>query len=430
MSEKSGTSGVASRLAAAAASIAKGASVGGAHGAVAGAVTSFLPEIFKLAAILIALLLLIPFAVFVALPSYLFGFPASESVEVQEMTALAAGADSVFGKIEDFIEETVASIILDYKDKYTDDEDGPEYDETDIITDIGNTNLYWFIAITSVYHRQNLYTMDEASILQMALSMLTSSASLLEESTEEGDDGEEETTITLKIEIRDLLPHAFMTLLGFTDEQRNWAEVLYHSMAQDQELDYSFSDGDGYYDTDYGDIVFRDTAINVVYYNQTDARWGNLMYGRTNTIGKAGCGPTALAMAMATFGDSGITPKETAAWSVENKHRAEGSGSWHRLIPLGGEHYGLSVEALGRDAQKVVEALSQGKLVVAAMSKGHFTSGGHFIVLRGMTADGNILVADPASVKRSGQEWPLRLIVNEANRDAGAGGPFWALGEG
>jgi hypothetical protein len=61
------------------------------------------------------------------------------------------------------------------------------------------------------------------------------------------------------------------------------------------------------------------------------------------------------------------------------------------------------------------------------MSKGHFTSGGHFIVIRGVTAEGKILVADPASVKRSGTEWNLGLIVNESNRNAGAGGPFWAL---
>ena len=41
------------------------------------------------------------------------------------------------------------------------------------------------------------------------------------------------------------------------------------------------------------------------------------------------------------------------------------------------------------------------------MAKGHFTSNGHFIVLRGITEDGKVLVADPASYKRSGQEWPV-----------------------
>ena len=41
--------------------------------------------------------------------------------------------------------------------------------------------------------------------------------------------------------------------------------------------------------------------------------------------------------------------------------------------------------------------------------------------------DGKILVADPASVKRSNQEWELGIVVNEARRGAAAGGPFWVF---
>ena len=75
-----------------------------------------------------------------------------------------------------------------------------------------------------------------------------------------------------------------------------------------------------------------------------------------------------------------------------------------------------------------MDALSYGKLVVAIMTKGHFTSGGHFIVLRGVTAAGNILVADPASYTRSEKEWDIGIILNEASKTAGAGGPFWIIG--
>ena len=79
------------------------------------------------------------------------------------------------------------------------------------------------------------------------------------------------------------------------------------------------------------------------------------------------------------------------------------------------------------DGQKIVDALSNGKLVVAIMTKGHFTNSGHFIVLRGVK-DGKILVADPASRDRSGMEWDLPLILNEASTHAAAGGPFWIIG--
>lgn len=60
------------------------------------------------------------------------------------------------------------------------------------------------------------------------------------------------------------------------------------------------------------------------------------------------------------------------------------------------------------------------------MGKGHFTNGGHFIVLRGITEDGKILVHDSASVNRSNQEWDLSLIMNESSKNGGANGsPFW-----
>jgi hypothetical protein len=112
---------------------------------------------------------------------------------------------------------------------------------------------------------------------------------------------------------------------------------------------------------------------------------------------------------------------------VANGYRCEGNGSYHSLIPDGGAHYGLKVTGIGTDSKKLVQALQEGKLVIAIMSAGHFTSGGHFIVLRGITEDGKILVADPASVKRSNQSWELGIIVNEANRRAGSGGPFWVM---
>ena len=79
------------------------------------------------------------------------------------------------------------------------------------------------------------------------------------------------------------------------------------------------------------------------------------------------------------------------------------------------------------EPQRIVDALSEGKLVVAIMGKGHFTTSGHFIVLRGVQ-DGKILVADPASYKRSQKLWELSIILNEAGKRAGSGGPFWIIG--
>ena len=79
------------------------------------------------------------------------------------------------------------------------------------------------------------------------------------------------------------------------------------------------------------------------------------------------------------------------------------------------------------EPQRILDALADGKLVVALMTKGHFTSSGHFIVLRGVQ-DGKILVADPASQTRSKKAWDMSIILNEASKRAGAGGPFWIIG--
>ena len=63
------------------------------------------------------------------------------------------------------------------------------------------------------------------------------------------------------------------------------------------------------------------------------------------------------------------------------------------------------------------------------MGKGHFTGSGHFMVLRGVTKSGKILVADPASYERSQKSWDMSIILNEVSRYSSAGGPFWIIGK-
>ena len=275
-------------------------------------------------------------------------------------------------------------------------------------------NQNWLIAIGSVRYKQDLNVMDGDALEDLLFGKLDYSASIADR--------------VLNISVWDLTPEAYMDRLGFSQEEKDWAALLYSVMAEDQRVNISDTDGSGYYGTDYGDITFSNAATPVVYYNQTDARWGNKMYGKTDTISGAGCGPTALAIVVASLTANKVTPYDVAQWSVANGYRCEGSGSYQSLIPDGGRHYGLTVTNIGWDGKKLVEALQEGKLVIAIMSKGHFTSSGHFIVLRGVTAEDKLLVADPASVKRSNKEWDLRIVTGEASRKVGsAGGPFWVL---
>jgi hypothetical protein len=207
--------------------------------------------------------------------------------------------------------------------------------------------------------------------------------------------------------------------------------------------EYGYNQGIGIYDQDYingsgidyGEITFTDGATAVVYFNQLDVKYANEPYG-TDKIGTHGCGPTALAIVISsltgqTVYPQAVDPVSMAEWSVANGGWCAGNGSYHSLIPNAAEAFGLTVEGDVQDTpQAIVDALASGKLVIAIMGKGHFTSSGHFIVLRGVTADGKILVADPASKTRSEQAWDFDIILNEARNGAAAGGAFWIISNG
>ena len=178
----------------------------------------------------------------------------------------------------------------------------------------------------------------------------------------------------------------------------------------------------------YEGVVFTDGVTQVTYYNQLDSRWANSPYG-TDNIGGYACGPTAMAIVVSSLTSETVDPPHMAQWAYENGYWCSRSGSYHTLIPGASEEWGLDVEGCtAAEPQRIVDALSDGKLVVALMTKGHFTSSGHFIVLRGVTSDGQIMVADPSSYSRSEKTWDLSIILNEASKNAGAGGPFWIIG--
>lgn len=237
------------------------------------------------------------------------------------------------------------------------------------------------------------------------------------------DDGE----LTLKV-TASMRPFAeVMQELELNEMQKTVATNMYNCLHFNQNA--SYFEGNDQIGIDLKDIKFTGSATEITYFSQLDKRWNNEPYGRTGTIGQSGCGPTALSIVISSLSSNTVNPIELANWAFQNGYKCEGNGSYHSLIPAAAKHYNLKVEGAGiQEAQKIVDALEDGKLVIAIMSKGHFTSGGHFIVLRGITDEGDILVADPASLKRSQQKWDLRIILGEANRRAGSGGPFWIIG--
>ena len=295
--------------------------------------------------------------------------------------------------------------------------------------DFGNTNNYWLISISSVLHEQDLYRINESTVRQLVRDNIEYSY-WVEVYYDSDDEDESTPCYRIHIDIWDIGQDALMQKQRFDTFKTEWARFLYGNLSDSQLIDPS---NPGYTGdlpgVDYGDIVFTDGGREVVYYNQMDSRWCDELYGKSQTIGYGGCGPTAMSIVISTLTGAAIDPKEMADWAAENGYCCEGNGSYHSLIPGAAAEYSLSVEGAGRgDAQKLVDALAGGKLVVAIMGPGHFTTSGHFIVLRGVTGDGKFLVADPVSYGKSQQEWDAEIVLDEARKNAAAGGPFWIIG--
>lgn len=167
----------------------------------------------------------------------------------------------------------------------------------------------------------------------------------------------------------------------------------------------------------------------LTYFNQTDPRWADEPYG-SDTIGPYGCGPVAMAIVVSTLTEEAVDPVQMAQHCVDQGYWARKHGSYWSIVPGAAEDYGLTCTSLppeDTDKDYITYCLSTGQLLVAMVGPGHFTNGGHFIVLRGITLDGSILVADPASSDRSLTTWDLDLILSELSANRSSGGPLWAV---
>jgi hypothetical protein len=159
------------------------------------------------------------------------------------------------------------------------------------------------------------------------------------------------------------------------------------------------------------------------YINQGDKSYAQFAYpksppelGATRTLGQAGCGPCSLAIADGALRGSPLSPKVTANFTVQ--HRLSGSQTSSGTDTAGmarawSEYRGFALtEATSKDQSKNVDVLKAGLEaggvalvsvgVDAATGRGHFTEGGHVLVINGCAM-------------KDGQEW--FAVVNPGRRD-------------
>lgn len=417
----------------------KGASVAGPYGAVAGAVWGARKHLGTIAIVLVVFLLL-PVLFILMLPSIIFGSllgdgsadPAAEPI-MNDNAAIIENTNEIAFSINHILGEGIDDVTQRIEDDFS-QTDGDNYEIINPYSEdlVSNTNAFigqYCAAKEEDWKSISLSDLEQtlrAELSDLYTFTRTSETRIIPDDldTEEDESGTELWYIYTIVYQGET--HFADEIFHLTDEQK----ILADDYAQNLSIflgDGMFQSAPGASIPSLGDIRFTDGAVEVVYFNQLDERYANQPYG-TDNIGGYGCGPTSMAIVVSSLTEDMIDPVEMAKWAYDNGYWCSKSGSYHALIPAAAKKWGLPVEGCpATEPQRIVDALSDGKLVVALMTKGHFTSSGHFIVLRGV-ADEKILVADPASTTRSQQSWDLSIIIGEASRSAGAGGPFWIIG--
>ncbi len=154
-------------------------------------------------------------------------------------------------------------------------------------------------------------------------------------------------------------------------------------------------------------------------YYQGDYADVSLMPGTDRNVASSGCGFTSCSMIVSYLLDKKITPREfVGGWS--RKYYVYSAGMSWELPQAAATHYNLGTVEQSLSPDRMVQALKNNQPVMSSQSSGLFTSGGHLIVLRGVTSNGKILVNDPNKGNAVDRGYNNRAFtvqeINAANR--------------
>ncbi len=170
------------------------------------------------------------------------------------------------------------------------------------------------------------------------------------------------------------------------------------------------------------DLTAEASGTEIPYLLQWDTRWGYESYGGA-MIADAGCGPTCLSMvALYLTKNAQWTPLAVARYAEEKGYRVDGAGSAWTLISEGCRGLGLRAEELPLSRGRMVAALDLGNPIIVCVGPGDFTTGGHYMVITGYTADG-FTIHDPNSPEKSGKTWGYSVLEGQIRN-------LWAMSRG
>lgn len=205
--------------------------------------------------------------------------------------------------------------------------------------------------------------------------------------------------------------------------------------------------GDGYkaiLTSSYGDLKFKNIGEDsyildgsygtkqvktaVKFYDQNNYGSYNFCGKKNETIKTSGCGPTSMAIIVSTYeNNSKYDPVYMMGEARKTGYCGGGitgtsPGFFKKEANIMKYKYYQASKRSTKDLNLVLQHLSQGDLVIAHMGSGHFTSGGHYIVLGGVDPESKkVYVYDPydkvnRSYRKTGNGWYSfnDIIVKEA----------------
>ncbi|HUS25874.1 MAG TPA: C39 family peptidase [Nevskiaceae bacterium] len=172
----------------------------------------------------------------------------------------------------------------------------------------------------------------------------------------------------------------------------------------------------------------------MVTYEQYDPKYATHPFGNGN-IKDCGCGPTSMAMAIATLtGDKSVTPSTVADY-YDTHGGSTGCGSTWNWAVLGNK-WDIHVENIGTNLEQARQTIKGGGLVLVSYTGPPFqgSNGGHIFLIRAVTTDGNFYIANPlghyAGARWADQNttvWDAKYFSTQQNDKGGFLKNMWAI---
>ena len=197
------------------------------------AVKHYWPQILAI----VLFLIFLPVIILCCLPMMLFGFSSSTNTQISAKTAWAGTVSGYYDNYNSYIDEwveNVQSTVIDGVGQNTEinsttqntgDNHSVEYE---VIFSGTKIQKNWFIALHSVTVNNNLDAVTEADVKSFSKQCVSYTTRLADENTENDTFDEEVTNMILNIYYRS--PDEIMAEEGFTEEEENWARLIYKTL--------------------------------------------------------------------------------------------------------------------------------------------------------------------------------------------------------